>query len=146
MMLKEVVTGYKRKRSKNETPTRCFALYVLVALSELGGEATCEQISNRTEELMRNRLHPDDYRRVHWVPKGNTKKMYSDYAPEGATDTWPVWGNKVRLLLNWWARGQSIRSGKFSPLMIQEGDIYTLTEAGWHEIDHSHSALIAEYK
>lgn len=137
---------YKRKRSKNETPTRCFALYVLVALSQLGGKATGEQIGDRTEELMHNRLHLDDYRRVHWVPKGNTKKLYADYAQEGATDTWPVWANKVQLLLDWWARGVDIRSGKFDPLVTQEGEVFTLTEAGWHEIDHSHPALIAGYK
>jgi len=82
----------KRKPNPEETKTRTLMDYALVALAQLGGRATRDQIVDRVGELIKDHLTPADLVPVHWGPDGK-----SAYVPEGYTgETWPVWANKSK--------------------------------------------------
>ncbi len=107
----------KREVNPEETKTSKLMDYALVALAQLGGSATRDQIVDRVGEMVKDQLKPADWVPVYWVPDGKTA-----YVPDGYTgETWPVWAGKSKQAIVNALREKLVTTGAGVCTLSQDG-------------------------
>ena len=118
----------KRVPNSEETETASLMDYALVALAQLGGTATKDQIVERVGVVFKDQLTSADRVPVYTGPDGKTA-----FVPPGYTGgTWEAWGGKTKaaLLNAIYKRGL---------IEYHKGGACSLTEAGLKRV-----AMLAE--
>jgi hypothetical protein len=117
----------KRQIDPRETSTYVYAPYVLIAISMCGGSAREESVIDMVGVLMKHILCEQDHARV-W----RSESGLIDNAPANQLEnTWPVWRQRVQLVLMRFARGDNKKLGG-EKLIVRKDGVCSLTTGG-HE-------------
>ena len=83
-----------RAINPDETNTETLREYALIALAQLGGAATKDQIVDRVGEMLKDKLTSADLRPVHYV-----RGLRTVYADKHTKIKWSVWPGKTKAAL-----------------------------------------------
>jgi hypothetical protein len=122
-------TRQKRKIDPRETATYAYAPYVLIAISTYGGSVREENVIEMVGVLMKHILHAQDY-----VSMRHGESGLIEYAPADQTEnTWPVWRQRVGIVLMHLARGDKKKFGG-EKLIVRKDGMCSLTTAGQEQL------------